>query len=704
MNELGRWIAQAEAPRPRVVRPRSLALRRHAAASAAGRLGLGVVLSLIFHAAVVGAFVRIADAPQGIAAVDAFPIQAESVPVMVAAISPKGDESQIKRTAPRDELTTPAGPSSQPDQSTPEGRSSTPEESFAGAKEPAPGTVGSVSASESEKLVEELPAAVERPAVNIAPRGLVWMERPQPNVEDHPAAARAEVPLALPARYGPRPVKQERKSVPLPRLARDAGPDLTLAHLDVPPPLGIMSFQLQEADPGLVVPPAAGQSPRSQEPAQPADREGQASARRAQASTATIGGSETRVASPSASSRALRQGDGPEPRLIAAQPLTPVRSETTPLPAVAGTAHADKEVAPSGAPSEAAAVPGSAVGLGFGKLVVRLEGPRAKLTDRNVETISGKVTGGPATRLVLQINDTTTEVMIEGHSFQVPVSLRRGLNRVRALATDWRGSETEDTITVEYVPPTMAGGIAITSPRDGYTLSPEDPPLIAIEGQLEDRTIQTVWLVMNDRPVPARVTDGRFRQILPVLDTVVRVWAEIPANGGPAQRSQTVTILSATPGAPTGTVVMDWAQVPGGLQAELTVTWRAAPDRVDAPVQTVSVKSLGASPHGGTGDALYLRNLRPGVYTFVLRYRAADAAELRPTLFFPRAGALGLRSLGTLPVNGSGKVVLARVLLPQGVFWEQDDWFTGQSQNAETVTKFHVPEGVTWTERKAELR
>jgi hypothetical protein len=58
-----------------------------------------------------------------------------------------------------------------------------------------------------------------------------------------------------------------------------------------------------------------------------------------------------------------------------------------------------------------------------------------------------------------------------------------------------------------------------------------------------------------------------------------------------------------------------------------------------------------------------------------------------------------------LRLSSDGNAVLqTRLLLPQGVWWEQDDWFTGRSEGAETITKFRLPEGVTWTERRGALR
>jgi hypothetical protein len=37
------------------------------------------------------------------------------------------------------------------------------------------------------------------------------------------------------------------------------------------------------------------------------------------------------------------------------------------------------------------------------------------------------------------------------------------------------------------------------------------------------------------------------------------------------------------------------------------------------------------------------------------------------------------------------------------VLWSDDDWFTGQSSSAETITKFRFPDGIHWIERKADL-
>jgi hypothetical protein len=44
--------------------------------------------------------------------------------------------------------------------------------------------------------------------------------------------------------------------------------------------------------------------------------------------------------------------------------------------------------------------------------------------------------------------------------------------------------------------------------------------------------------------------------------------------------------------------------------------------------------------------------------------------------------------------------LLAKVLFPFGVLWDQEDWFSGRVLSADSITKFRMPDGVTWTELK----
>jgi hypothetical protein len=99
----------------------------------------------------------------------------------------------------------------------------------------------------------------------------------------------------------------------------------------------------------------------------------------------------------------------------------------------------------------------------------------------------------------------------------------------------------------------------------------------------------------------------------------------------------------------------------------------------------------------------YLRGLKPGVYTLILRYRGEPLGEARPILYLPDKNRLSPRTLRPVSLSGGGRRVIAKVLMPQAILWNQDDWFSGTSESVDTVTKFRVPEGITWVERKADL-
>jgi hypothetical protein len=332
----------------------------------------------------------------------------------------------------------------------------------------------------------------------------------------------------------------------------------------------------------------------------------------------------------------------------------------------------------------------SPLGLGLGRLQIRLDGASMRTTDHATDVISGTLVGGQPERVVVQIDEQTSVPTLAGRAFATAVKLSPGVNRVRVLAIDAQGGQVEEVVTVQYKPP-MASPVTITSPRDGHTLGPEDPPLVTVQGEVADPGLGAVWIVANDLRVMAPITAGRFRYVLPVLEPTVRVRAE---TGGEDGRSATVTV-DATAALPAiGLFLEDWPRdTPGPTQ--MTVTWRPDPARLDGGAYPVQLRESATDTGEGARQFFYLRSARPGVYTFLMTYRGGVAPRVRPVLSV--AGAS--RPLQPVALDGSGRVVVARVLLPQGVLWEQDDWFTGRSASGDTVTKFRFPEGVSWIER-----
>lgn len=380
--------------------------------------------------------------------------------------------------------------------------------------------------------------------------------------------------------------------------------------------------------------------------------------------------------------------------------------ESASAPVVTARPVGPVPAAPSRTPAAEAASdtrPASPLALGLGPVLVRLEGPRERVTDRPAQTISGRLLGGTAEQVVLYVNGEPIAVSPTQRAFEISVPLQPGSNTLRAVATGPAGLEAEDVITVQYVTPTPSNGIALATPADGLTLGQEDPPVVVVEGQVDDTTIGTVLIVANDRRIPVTTREGRFRQVLMVPEPLLRLWVETPENGSPPQRSQTVTVHRAGGATPTGVLVVQWPRGMKSFDVEVSASWRAQADRLDAPAQTVRLLALARPGSAAPSDVFYLRGVKPGVYTLAVRSRGAvPAGDVRSTFYFPDKAGFSARPLGAARLNGA-RTVLTRILMPHGILWSQDEWFSGVSESVDTVTKFRVPEGISWVERKTDL-
>jgi len=350
----------------------------------------------------------------------------------------------------------------------------------------------------------------------------------------------------------------------------------------------------------------------------------------------------------------------------------------------------DLGAASSPANSLSVAVPRSSIlGVSPQRLQIRVDGPRERTTSRETDVISGVLVGGQPRRLEVQLGDAVTTAKVDGLTFSAGVSLKPGLNRVRVVAADSLGRDVEETVTIQYNVPSR---VVITGPSDGHTIRADDPPFVIVQGDVDDPGVSSVWLIAGPHRFAVPVTAGRFRHAVPVLEPTVRVRVETPPMGNRLPASATVTV-HALP-TPTIAVLLHWPNHTA-VPVEVAVAWRPRADRLDGAVQRIP---LGTADESANLTMYYLRNPQPGVYTFVLTSSSRDAQLVQPALHVPGAVG-GLRALPAVTLNGGQRVLVARVLLPHGVLWEQDDWFTGRSANGNTVTKFRFPDGISWSER-----
>jgi len=250
-----------------------------------------------------------------------------------------------------------------------------------------------------------------------------------------------------------------------------------------------------------------------------------------------------------------------------------------------------------------------------------------------------------------------------------------------------------------------SSGIVLSSPADGVIVTPDDPPVVVVEGSVDDSTTTTLWVVANDRRIPVRVSDGKFRTIVPAVAPTLRVWAEASRAGEPGSRSQIVTVHTTGLRKPSAILVMEWPRESLDLDVQVSAFWRARPDNLDDVAQPIRLAAVSQPSSAGPSDVFWLRNARPGAYSMVLRYRGLPPNDdVHSTLYVPDGDGMAARAIRPVRLGSSGKAVLARVLFPQGVLWEQDGWFSGSSESVDRVTKFRFPDGISWVERKADLQ
>jgi hypothetical protein len=224
---------------------------------------------------------------------------------------------------------------------------------------------------------------------------------------------------------------------------------------------------------------------------------------------------------------------------------------------------------------------------------VRLDGPRTWVTDQPTPTVSGRVLGAAPERLILYVNGAPTDVNLAQRSFEASVPLRPGANELRAVVTGPAGLEAEDTITVEYFPRPSSKGIVLTSPPDGLTLGPDDPPVAVVEGEIDDKAAATVWIVANDRRISVAASGGRFGILLLLIRWSTcgrRHLTETPSTGARRDRpdGRRATL---------GSLVMQW---PTGTEESVSGERHLArASGLDVPVQACGCrrsKTPGAPP------------------------------------------------------------------------------------------------------------
>lgn len=129
----------------------------------------------------------------------------------------------------------------------------------------------------------------------------------------------------------------------------------------------------------------------------------------------------------------------------------------------------------------------------------------------------------------------------------------------------------------------------------------------------------------------------------------------------------------------------------GGGDIMVRLTRKGHPLLKASPKEVEVKTSLESS---GSKTILWLDEAEPGVYTFSINGK--DSTEVEAT-FILRGKTEGIKTYKT---KLEGSEVQYKFLMPEVIFWDDDSYFTGTIESAESITKFNGSTGLYWTERK----
>lgn len=197
-----------------------------------------------------------------------------------------------------------------------------------------------------------------------------------------------------------------------------------------------------------------------------------------------------------------------------------------------------------------------------------------------------------------------------------------------------------------------------------------------------------------------------------------------PGQGGSASANAPKSIANASPAAakkeatapktpikgpePRGIVVASLhgdlkLVIAGDSAVKVTVAFREYPKSRRKRPQTKSearreqkVVPLIAKTRQQTREAV-IETAREGIYIFSAESEQGETAKATFTLKIFETGAKEKSAkIGTRTI--SGKAVLAKVLMPEGILWDDESSFTGSLEDSESTTKFNSQTGLSWKE------
>jgi hypothetical protein len=238
-------------------------------------------------------------------------------------------------------------------------------------------------------------------------------------------------------------------------------------------------------------------------------------------------------------------------------------------------------------------------------------------------------------------------------------------------------------------------GIAIKSPSDGSVIDCLESADITVAGEVKGN-VDKVKVYVNGVSYEARAANGSFKIRIPAQAEKNFIYAEGYDSYGDRCVSQSLTcrVINLNP------VDMIVYLNCSGAELKVKYGWRPYPLKDKGGKERDNEFNMSGNDNQ---RILTVASGARGIYTIGIENGSAgqEQAEVHVCIFPRDPAKRRVRKLGLIRLGGGAAAdKLVRVLLPEGVFWEDDGWFSGELESTHDTIKYKQPEGIAWKEVK----
>ena len=255
-----------------------------------------------------------------------------------------------------------------------------------------------------------------------------------------------------------------------------------------------------------------------------------------------------------------------------------------------------------------------------------------------------------------------------------------------------------------------APAIIVTEPQEGAILQMARGSAVTIRGTVDDPEIKTAVVIFNGAQVEVEVHEGRFETVLPGVAEENTLLVEATNAASLTGQSASVIFFTRQPEPKDILVVLSCKATCAdvrltALKGEHPQSRSYMPFKSPMRVESSTVEHQNGSSYAA--KFMTIPRSESGVYTIRLDSDSSQTtADCDPRLFvilygYDRDRLRARVFQPSIASNaGQGPWILARFLMPQGFFWDDDGWTTGQIEDGRSVTKFSSSLGIVWKELK----